>query len=250
MSPSAIAFIVFACLFGGALLGMSLRQVLPKHHLSDDSKHLLEVGIGVIGTMAALVLGLLVGSASSSFNAQNNEVIGVSAKVVLLDRLLAHYGTEAKPSRTALKDVIVRGVDRLWPQERSAKSQVDPGSGFDTLFGSIEELSPRNDMQRSLKPQALAIVTDLGQTRWLIFAQQGTAISLPLLVVVVFWFTTTFVGFGLFAPRNATVIATLFVCSLSVSGAIFLVLEMSTPFGGLIDISSDPMRSAIAQLSR
>jgi hypothetical protein len=90
----------------------------------------------------------------------------------------------------------------------------------------------------------------VGQARWLLFEQQGSSLSMPFLVVVVFWLTIIFVSFGAFAPSNATVVATLFVCALSVSGSIFLVLEMDRPFTGLIQISDAPLRHALAQLGR
>jgi hypothetical protein len=167
----------------------------------------------------------------------------------MLDRILAHYGPEAKASRVALRTAVVGALDRIWPQERSRTSRLDPAPGPEIILDDIEELSPKNDIQRSLKPQALALVTDIAQTRWLMFEQQGSSISLPLLIVVVFWFTTTFIGFGLFAPRSATVIATLCVCALSISGAILLVLEMSSPFEGLVQISSAPVRGAVAHLA-
>ena len=73
---------------------------------------------------------------------------------------------------------------------------------------------------------------------------------MPFLVVLVFWLTILFISFGLFAPPNATVIATLFVCALSVSGAIFLILELDQPFEGLIRISSAPLRNALAHLGQ
>jgi hypothetical protein len=250
VKPPEITLAVFVCLFGGALLGIALRRALPKDHLSDDSKHLLEVAIGIIGTMAGLVLGLLVGSASGSFNAQNNEVVDVSAKTVMLDRILAHYGPEASESRVALRTAVVSALDRVWPQERSGRSRLDPEPGRDVLLDDIDGLSPKNAIQRSLKPQALTLVIDIAQTRWLMFEQQGSSVSLFLLVVVVFWFTTTFIGLGLFAPRNATVIATLGVCALSISGAILLVMEMSSPFQGLAQISSAPVRNAVAHLGQ
>lgn len=252
MSSLAVGLTVFACLFGGALLGIVLRQALPSHHLSDESKHLVEVGIGIIGTMAALVLGLLVGSATSSYNSQRNELLELSAKVVLLDRILAHYGPEAQPVRTTLRSTVLRAIDRIWPSERSRSAQLAPatGRGAEALFDGIEGLAPKNDVQRALKPEAAAIVANLAETRWLIFEQSESGVSLPLLVVMVFWFTMTFIGFGLFSPRNATVITTLLVCALSVAGAIVLVVELYTPFEGIVRLSSEPLRLAAAHLGQ
>jgi hypothetical protein len=118
------------------------------------------------------------------------------------------------------------------------------------LFHSIQKLSPQNDAQRSLKSQALQVAIDLGQTRWLLFEQTGTSISFPMLIVLLFWMAIVFVSVGLFAPPNATVIVTLMLAALSVSGAIFLILELDNPFNGVIQISPEPMRNALIHLGR
>lgn len=128
---------------------------------------------------------------------------------------------------------------------------MEPTSaGGEVLYDKVQELSPHSDAQRSTQAHALNVTLALGQTRLLLFEQKGSSISMTLLVVMVFWLTIIFVSFGLFAPPNATVVATLFVCALSVSGAIFLVLEMDRPFSGLIQISDAPLRKALAHLGR
>jgi hypothetical protein len=111
------------------------------------------------------------------------------------------------------------------------------------------KLSPQNEVQRSLQAQALKMSIDLGQTRWLLFEQRGSSIPTPFLVLLVFWVTIIFLSFGLFAPPNATVITCLFLCALSVSGAIFMILELDRSFGGLIQISSAPLQSASLNLA-
>jgi hypothetical protein len=234
------------------MLGMQLRAALPGHHLSDDSRHLLEIGMGVIGTTAGLVLGLLVGSATGAYNTQRNELTQLSANVVLLDRLLAHYGPDARPARATLRNDVVTVMARLWPNDPRQSSDETPHGGRDeALFDQMEQLTPATDEQRAVKAQTLGLVTELGRTRWLMAEQHlGETVSLPLLGLLVFWFCLTFLGFGLFAPRNGTVLVTLVLCAISVSAAIFLILEMYTPFEGFVQIPSAPMRSALAKLGQ
>ena len=251
MNSIAIRLIVFACVFGGALFGMFLRHVLPENHLSADSKDTVRLGIGLIGTMTALVLGLLIASAKSFYDTQSNQLTEMSAKVVLLDRVLAHYGPETKEVRDLLHGALARTLEMFWPKDPGQHPQMDPtAAGGEILYDRIQELSPKDNTQRSLQAQALSMAIDLGKMRWLMFAQAGSFISLPLLAMLVFWLAIIFSSFGLFAPRNATTIATLFVCALSVSGAIFLILQMYTPFEGLMQISSAPLRSALAHLGQ
>jgi hypothetical protein len=240
---------VFVCLFCASLIGMRLRSALPGHHLNDDSRHLIEIGLGIIGTMAGLVLGLLVANATTSYNGQRTELVDISSKIILLDRLLAHYGPEANETRHALQVTVERALYRIWPKNNSTNAQLDPAAGGgEVLLDKTEALAPTTESQRSLKPQAIALLINLLQTRWLMFEQTGSSISVPLLIMLVFWFSITFAGFGIFAPPNPTVIFALALCSLAVSGAVFLMLEMYTPFQGLLQISSAPIRDALAHL--
>lgn len=251
MSPIAISVIVFACLFLGALAGMYLRSRLPGQHLSADSKESVKFGTGLIGTMAALLLGLLVASAKSSFDTKSGELTEMAAKISFLDRVLAHYGPEASNSREILRRSVASAIDRIWPDQASERTQLDPAaSSGEALYESLHKLSPQNDEQTALKSEALGLATDIGQTRWLLLAQQGSSISTPMLVVVIFWLTIVFVSFGLFAPANVTVVITQLLCALSIAGAIFLVLELDRPFGGMIHIASAPMQNALEHLGK
>lgn len=251
MSSTTISLIVFACVFGGALLGILLHAVLPQHHLGNESKDIVKLGMGLVGTMAALVLGLLVASAKGSYDAQSAELTQMSANVAVLDRALALYGPETKEARAMLRGAVVRILDQMWSKDGSSASPVPPSAaGGEVLYERIQGLSPTNDTQRSLQGQALSIAVDVGKMRYLMYAQQATSVSMPLLVVLVLWLTFIFISFGLFAPFNATVVSSLFVSALSVSGAIFLILEMYTPYSGVIAVSSEPLRAALAHLGQ
>ena len=251
MSPTEVGCIVLVCVFGGALLGMFLHRILPEQHLAADSKDVIKLGIALTATMSALVLALLISSAKGSYDTQRNEITQLSANVILLDRVLAHYGPEAKQARVLLRQTATGMIERIWPGTRLERADLQPtANGGEAFYDTIQGLLPQNEVQRSLQAQALKMSIDLGQTRWLLFEQGGHSIPMPFLVLLIFWVTIIFLSFGLFAPPNATVIAALFLCALSVSGAIFMILELDRPFGGLIEISSAPMRSAIAQLGR
>jgi len=251
MSAIAIGGVVFACVFGGALLGMALRGLLPDRHLSADSKDVVRLGMGLLATMAALVLSLLIASAKGSYDTQRNEVTQLAANVALLDRVLAHYGPESKDSRDLLRRYVSYVLQQMWTTTGSPSTEVNlAGAGAEALYESVQALSPKNDAQRALRADARQIVIDLGRTRSLLVAQSGSTIPLPFLVILTFWITVLFASFGLFAPRNATVVATLLVCALSVSAAIYLILELDQPFQGFIHVSSAPLRAALAHLGQ
>jgi len=235
MNFIAIRLIVLACVFGAALIGMFLRAVLPEQHLSADSKDTVRLGIGVISTMAALVLGLLVASAKNFYDAQSSELTQMSANVILLDRVLAHYGPEAKEARDLLRGAVARTLNLIWHQDHS--EMVPTAAGGEVLYDKIQALSPKNDAQHALQAQASSMAIDLGKLRWLMFEQGSTSISLPLLWMLVFWLVIVFTSFGLFAPSNPTVIATLFLCALSVSGAKNIEVSL---------LAQSPIKTAVA----
>jgi hypothetical protein len=250
MSSMAISWIVFGTVFGGAVLGMILNACLPKHHLSDSSKDVVKLGMGLIATITALVLGLLIASAKSSYDAQRNGLAQLAANVDLLDRILAHYGPDASPARAQLRNAVADLVARTWPEQGSRSGQLGTPGSYENIFETIQALAPKNEAQRSLQAAAFKTGIDLAQTRWLLFAQKGSSLPTAFLIVMVFWLAMLFASFSLFARPNVTVVATLLVCALSVSCAIFLILELDRPFEGFIKISSEPLVRALELLGR
>lgn len=251
MDSTTFGMIVFICVYGGAMIGMRISAALPDHHLSADSKDIVKLGMGLVGTMTALLLGLLVASAKGSYETEKAEITQMSAKIIFLDRVLANYGEEATEVRGILRTCAERAVERIWPEGDGQSGSLEPtSSGLEGLYNKIHELKPKDDTQRDLKSSALSLASDLGQMRWLLFEQTGRSIPTPFLIVVIFWLSVIFISFGLMAPRNATVIITLLICALSVSGAIVLIMELDRPFDGLIQITSSSMRDALTHLGR
>ena len=211
----------------------------------------MRLGTGLLATMAALAVGLLIASAKGSYDAQRSDLTQVSADIIGLDRVMAHYGPETKDALEISSVAPLPAASiACGRRTRSQAAQVEPTAGPEALWDGIQGLSPQNDAQRLLQAQALRLSTDLGRTRWLLFEQRSGSIPLPFLVVLISWVTILFISFSLFAPPNATVMATLLVCALSVSGAIFLILELDQPFGGFIQLSSAPLRDALARLGQ
>ncbi len=251
MSAITISFMVFAIVFGGAIFGMLLRALLPQQHLSAESKDVVKMGMALVATMSALVLGLLVSSAKNSYDVQNTELTEMSAKVVLLDRILAHYGVETNESRDLLRASVVRILGNLSSKESQRTFQTEaPHVDSEVVFDKIQALSPKDESQGAIKTQALTLMLSLGETRWLQYAQGANSVTMPLLVILVFWLSTLFISFGLFAPANGTVVGSLLVSALCVSGAIFLILELYAPYAGLITVSVGPLRAALTQLGK
>jgi len=240
MSSLTTSGIAFACIFGGVILGKLLRAKLFEQHLSAESKDVVKLAMGLIGTMAALVLGLLIASAKSSFDTQRNGLAQMCAQVIYLDRILAHYGPEANEARETLRASV---ADMLNPT-----TEIE--GQFAGLYEKIDVLVPKDDAQRRVQQLAMQTVAGTAQTRWLLYAEKGSSIPVPFLVVMVAWLTLILTGFRILAPSNSMVFATLLVCALAVASGIFLILELDRPLDGTIRISSEPVRNALAKLGR
>ena len=253
MNPLSFAFLVFAAVFSCSILAFLIRMALPDDHRSAETKDTVKLAMGLVATMTALVLGLLVASAKGSYDTAKSGVTSMAAKIDFLDRVLAAYGPDTTGARESLKSSVGQSVDRLWPHTGQPAADLNPRTASpsaESTFFSIRDLKPQNDTQKALQAQALGICFDLGQSRWLLFEQADSSISKPLLMVVVCWLAILFFSFGLFAPSNGTVIAALMVAALSVGGALFLILELDKPFGGIIHISSRPMVRAMGHLGK
>jgi hypothetical protein len=252
MNDLLISLLVFAVIFGGALIGVVVRPLLSESHLQPDSKDAVKMATGLIGTLAALVLGLLIASASSSFGQKTNQVRQLTATIILLDDLLAQYGPEAASLRTRLRQSIPPLANRIWHEQESSTADpahFEPSAQASAFENELERLSATNDTQRSLQARAIQAFTAGAQTRLLLFAQTGGSIPTPFLIILVFWLSAIFVSLTLFARVNLVVMTSLSICALSFAGAIFLVLELDNPFTGLMGISSATLRGALLPLS-
>jgi hypothetical protein len=237
-----ISIILFVGLVGAALLGRRVHRYLPQDHLSDSSRDSVKLAMGLVATMTALVLGLLVSSAKDAYDTKRSEVIQMAAKIAFLDRALALYGPEAAEARSELRTAVAAAVQGIWPTDRSRPGQLASNEqAGDAVYVEIQSLSPHDDAQRALKTQIANLVVDLGQLRALLIAQSIPSISMPMLIILVSWLVVIFFGFSLIAPPNATTMLALAASAFSVACAIFLILELDQPFGGLIHIPSKPL---------
>jgi len=254
MTGSQTIFLISAgCIFGGAVLGLLLSGLLPEGHLRDNSRDTVKVVTGLIATLAALVLGLLISSAKSTFDAVDTAITQSGAKIILLDRALANYGPETKGLREHLHSTVIAGIEMFWPGEKAEGAGLvgfERTNSMEALQAKIRELTPATDIQRQLRSEAERLSGEILEARWLLIAQSQRSLPMTFVVVLLFWLTMLHISFGLLAPRNATVITMLLISALSVSGAMFIILEMDHPLQGMIKVSSAPLRKALELIGR
>lgn len=249
MSSLAISSTVFCIVFGGALVGMAIRAVLPDRLLNESSKDIVKVAMGLIGTISALVLGLVIATAKSSYDQKSNQVRQMTARIILIDNLLVQYGSETVAARDLLRKSVDIMVDRIWQEDASNERVPFEAADVPLLFlDEIERIEPQNERQRTLQTRVVQIAGELVQARLLLFAQSGKSIPMSFLVILVFWLATLFASFTLYAQANWVAIVTLLVSSLSIAGAILLILELDHPFSGFSQIPSSLLSTALPPL--
>ena len=252
------AVFTFVCTFAAALIGMFIRNALPPAHVSKESQDVIRLGMGLVATMTALLLGLVTAAAKGSFDSQDLAIKNTAAGILALDRLLARYGPETQPTRDLLRRTVAGRIETMWPTSKAAEagspfndsaSVAKTGQAAEEIENEILQLSPQNESQRWFRSEALKLTSEVLRTRWRLLSAGG-AVPKQFLIVVIFWLSMTFASFGLSAPRNATVMTVFAISTLSVAAAVFLIFELDGPFEGIIRISSGPMRFALANLGR
>lgn len=244
----SFAAFVCGCIFLGALAGMAVRARLPESHLDKRTEDAVRIAMGTLATLTALVIGLLVASARSSFDTRASELTQMAGDVILLDRQLVHYGPDAGEVRHFLRRYAVHLSRLSWPDEFGRSDEADGWVLLEGAQDRLRALDPPDDAHRWLRNRALEISSIVSRTRWLMDVQRSGSVPLPFLGILVLWLTVLFASFGLFAPRNGTVIAAMFTCSVSIAASIFLILEMDKPFTGMIRLPSAPMHEALLRI--
>lgn len=250
MNPIAIATTAFCLILAGTMLGMWARSKLPEHHLTGDSKEVIRLATALVGTLTAVVLALLFAATRTSFEHTSSSVSRLAADISELDEILDEYGPDAAPIRRQLRAEMGPLMDSIWRDDAVAAGRLIPSrtSHSQGALYMVRELQPKTFVQTSLQTRALQIVTDIAQTRLLLFAQPPDSVSTPFMVVLVLWLVFIFTTFSMSAKPNWTLGMVLCICILSASGAVYLIIELGLPFGGLMQVSNDGLRSALAPL--
>jgi hypothetical protein len=249
MMFSALGLVSFVAIFGGAAIGLIAARSLPEHHFSDETRTAVSLSATVLGTLAALVLGLLISDASDTFSTLSDGVTEISVDLIRIDRLLDRYGPGAEAAQARLLAYAEAKRQELFPAPDKPRIANDETARLlETTQDALLALPDLDVRHAWLRDKALELSDDLAQARWLLEQRSTSSIPVPFLLLLVFWLAIVFGCFGLFAPPNATAITTLFLCSVAISGGITMILELDQPFAGSVRISPAPMENAISLL--
>jgi hypothetical protein len=248
VSATAFAVITLVLCWGGVMLGRSLTRGSPQV-LSAETKDFVRIAVTLMTSMVALLLSLQLSSVKTAFDGQEAQVTEVGAQAVFLDRALAHSGHGSSVARAMLRAIVVDMLRRSWPDTiRGTRLETPPNS--DAFYDAIERIEPNGASQTFAKSSALAAALDIGKTLRLISQENGSSASLGLLAVEIAWTTGIFLFYGLLAPSHRASLVVIVVSAVAIATAIFLIAEMSSPFSGVIRISSAPLQQALHAIDR
>ena len=249
-NPVVIGLIVFAVILLGAFAGWKLRMLLPEQHLTEETKSLVSVSTAIVATVSALVLGLLISNANSSFIRLGGEVTALSAEILRLDRILLRYGSNAEAARETLRQYAKQKTTDMFPEDPANVRLGNPSTYelLQRLEDMMLALKPQNPRDQWWMGQAMTLASKIGDTRWLIAQQVGQGTPKAFVALLVFWLALLFASFGLFAPHNLTSAVILTLSALAVAGAVAMFLELEQGFGRMIHISPKPMHQALEGL--
>jgi len=253
MNAPAIASLTVASTFACAWAGTLIRSRLPESHLGKESQDVVRLGMGLVATMTALLLGLVTAAAKGTFDSQDVAIRASAVNILTLDRHLANYGPDAAPIREQLRQALALRVQVWWAKADDAAPAPGANQGTppaEAIQNAILALTPVTETQRWHRSEAIRLTEDVVKTRWRMLATSAGAVPPAFLTVVIFWLMATFTSFGLYAPRNLTVLGVLFVASVSVGAAVFLILELDGPLTGVVRISPEPLRIALQMIGR
>lgn len=254
------AAVLFILLIGASWTCLWMQRILPERHRSAETAGVLRLVISMMVTLAAVVLGLLITESKANFDQVTNDVRGFSTEIIELNRLMRRYGPETDHARLLLREYTAAAIATTWTNEPAPPGALHPPQPSDTMenptlgrmLGELSEalwaLHPSTDTQRGAGALARSRFETLMQLRWKLIEEAPGEVSAALYIILGLWLVLVFASFGLIAPRNALVGIILVLCAVAIASAMFIMLEMDTPFGGLIAVPSTPMRDALAHL--
>ncbi|MFO1079066.1 MAG: hypothetical protein U1E23_00355 [Reyranellaceae bacterium] len=250
MNSLAIALAAFVLMLLGAAAAVQLRRRLPDTHFNDSAKDIVRLGAGLMATIAALVLSLLISTANNDYQMQRQQLREIVADIVLVDKLLAEYGPETRAIRERQREAVKAFADAIFRDDRQGPAEAGfmPNEMAHKLHKAIRALAPTDDHQRELRAAALELAISTARARYVLYEGSESALPTPFLVILIGWLATLFMSFCLFSPANRTAIVALVILALSTASALFLLVELSTPFGGLISLSDQSLRTALPPL--
>jgi len=257
---STFLLLVFLCV--SAAVGYFVKTRLPERHRSRDSFEIVQTSINLLVTFTAIVLGLLTTSVKNGFDAAYSVRGQYAAALAQFDSCLQDYGPQTDPIRAQLRAYTAAVIASTWPDETPPDGVKYPdtkgmpltgesgvlGGIIDDVGKALRRLQPADPLHQHLQSACEQQYSNLVTSRWTVIEQARPSFSPPFYWVLVFWLVILFASIGLTAPKGPVTVIVIALSAISVSAAMFVILDLDTPYGGLFGIPSASMRHALADM--
>jgi hypothetical protein len=255
MSPEKLAFAVGLVVFAGGALGLMLQRTLPDTFTTGGPRDMVGAVVGLLTLLSALVMGLLIWTAYGVYAGQNLAIQTLAAKILQYDLALTDYGPEAKDLRLQARHALANTIEQVWNADENDKEFA--AHNFQAALQSLrnrgealDNLTPSTDQQKQALAAARSIDESIGQARLQMSFALTSAVSYPLIWVVVGWATILFCGFGLMSKGHAMSLVCVFVGAIAIASAVYLILDLSDPYSGVFRASPEPLEQVLAVMGK
>jgi len=255
MSPETFALVIGLVIFAGGAFGLILQRVLPETFTTSGPRDMIGAVVGLLTLLSALVMGLLIWTAYGVYAGQNLAIQTLAAKVLQYDLALADYGPEAKDLRLQARHALAGTIEEVWnadenDREFAAHNFAAAIQSLRNRGEALDNLTPATDQQKQALAAAKAMDDSIGQSRLQMSFALTSAVSYPLILIVAGWATILFCGFGLMSKGHAMSLVCVFVGAVAVASAVYLILDLSSPYSGLFRASPEPLEQVLAVMGK
>jgi hypothetical protein len=241
--------------FAGGAVGLALQRILPDESTTGGPRDMIGAVVGLLTLLSALTMGLLIWTAYAVYAGQNTAIQNLAAKVLHLDLALADYGPDALPVRKDLRDIVGKTVDEIWGEKASdadfaATNFAAAVRNLRNREKALADLHPSTDAQKEARAIANSTVDAIGQARLQMSFALGSPVSYPLIMIVVGWGVFLFCGFGLMSKGHAMSLVAVIVGAIAVASAVYMILDLSSPYSGIFRASSAPLEQVLAVMGK
>jgi hypothetical protein len=255
MSPEKFAFVVGLVVFAGGAVGLLLQRILPETSTTGGPRDMIGAVVGLLTLLSALVMGLLIWTAYGVYAGQNLAIQTLATKILQYDLALADYGPEANGLRFQVRHALANTIEQVWnanesDNEFAAHNFAAAIQSLRNRGEALENLNPSTDEQKQALAAAKALDDGIGQARLQMSFALTNAVSYPLIMIVVGWATILFCGFGLMSKGHVMSLVCVIVGAIAVASAVYMILDLSSPYSGVFRASSEPLEQVLAVMGK
>ncbi len=248
MSNLVLGVIIFLLLASSSLFALVIHPRLTNRYRNDETNTVVRLIANLFVVMASLVLGLMINSAKSTYEAVDHNVHAISKEIILFDRALRPLpgGSETR-QRILTYANHAHNLNRP-TGDRLIVGDVSSEQLLSAVGTSLRAINVVDREETALLQEARQRFRTIVDLRWALVEDAEGVIPMPIIAMVVAWLVLIFASFGYRAPRNLVIVGSVVVAAGLIAGSIYLILDLDAPFSGLVQVTDEPLQRAIAEM--